>query len=664
MEVGVPRSYAGYTPIRPQTLRPDSLPRAVIVDVFRRQRLVLVLAVLLSMVFAHAQSPDEDAARDALRQGQVAAARAMSAYDVHYPDQPLWSEAIEQGERARRLAPNDLAPVRFLAQVYTTTQWHFRAWRAWQAYLNAGGELDAQARRDAAASALRLGYERYTAGSPERALDLFEAAYDLNPEGAQATGWLGRVYFELGRPEEAVPLLQQAVRRMPEVDLFEAYLDRAEHQLAYGVVASNAFFEGASAASEGRYRDAAEAFQKAVEANPMFHEAMVAAAEAYMALDMPEDAIPYWEGALAIQPEDERSAFFLELAEDQLAWGVESVASFRQGRSLLQAGDAAGAADALSTAVELNPEYAAAWALRAQAEEALGNDQNAVTYYERALALAPGSADVQAALADVRARIEDAASATAAATAEGASTAESDAAAETSGEAVSTTQEPEPEEAPATTGEIVADAPSTDEEEPEAEPSPTERAPVAAAPAGANAQPSTTSGVFVLLDTELVHGLGSDASGFRFVEGRVELVPDLVTPVDYAGGTLLHRVEVVSKPTDRPVRYQLCLVPTDITRRPACTEESGLTLTQPGVYTHSQPLPTLSQFSNVDWSQGLDSLMVIVKDAAGNPIDGSYPLREQFEGAPDLGLYYPMEVRYTVVLVPEDGTFVGWRAVE
>ena len=57
--------------------------------------------------------------------------------------------------------------------------------------------------------------------------------------------------------------------------------------------------------------------------------------------------------------------------------------------------------------------------------------------------------------------------------------------------------------------------------------------------------------------------------------------------------------------------------------------------------------------------QGTPAVLV-VKDTDGKPVDTRYGFDGAWAGAPDLGLYYPMQVRYTAVLVPPGGTFTGF----
>src|SRR5690606_25431854 len=136
-------------------------------------------------------------AQEALRSGQQRAAQALTTYGDHYSDQPLWREAIAFGEQARRLAPDRPEPHRFLAQVYSITGWYIRAWQSWNSYLEAGGELDAQARGQLVEVASWLGQNSFARGDHATAISYFETILGIEPGNRLANDRLVRSYLEL-----------------------------------------------------------------------------------------------------------------------------------------------------------------------------------------------------------------------------------------------------------------------------------------------------------------------------------------------------------------------------------------------------------------------------------------------------------------------------------
>ena len=65
---------------------------------------------------------------------------------------------------------------------------------------------------------------------------------------------------------------------------------------------------------------------------------------------------------------------------------------------------------------------------------------------------------------------------------------------------------------------------------------------------------------------------------------------------------------------------------------------------------------SLSNYSNINWNQGLRELLLVIKDEDGNAADTRYGAQT----GGDLSSFYPMEVRYTAILVPPAGVFPGW----
>ncbi len=202
------------------------------------------------------------------------------------------------------------------------------------------------------------------------------------------------------------------------------------------------------------------------------------------------------------------------------------------------------------------------------------------------------------------------------------------------------------------------------EPEPVAEPEPVVVAePVASVepPVGGGSQPTTSpvGGPVVLLDVSYTHQSPDNGGtgAFSFFSSPSSLKGDLSN--GFSSGTLYQRIKILSKPSNQVVNYQLCLVHAgDISIGPACASLEALSFTDKGVYESSQAVNSLSNAKGVDWSRGLSEVMLVVKDGAGNAIDDRYSYRSQ--EPLDLTQFYPMEVQYTAILVPEGSSFPGW----
>jgi hypothetical protein len=166
-------------------------------------------------------------------------------------------------------------------------------------------------------------------------------------------------------------------------------------------------------------------------------------------------------------------------------------------------------------------------------------------------------------------------------------------------------------------------------------------------------------GQLLVLDVTYTHN--TETMAFSYFELPAGLPSDLTSSVSYATGRFYERLEVLSKPSDRQVSYQLCFFQDEHTSdNHACVSQSGLRFTAVGVYEHDQTMESIWQYGVIDWGRALLDLMLVVKDGGGNPVDTRYGFDGGWDGSPDLGLYYPMEVRYTAVIVPPGGTFEGW----
>lgn len=521
---------------------------------------------------------------EALRAGQLAAAEAIATYPSHYPDRPLWREAIEHGERARSLAPGRVEPLRFLAQVYGVTGWTSRTWETWQEFLQAGGVLDARSRADAARAALTLGYQAFAAGAMGRALDLLEASYDLNADDLTTVTYLGQARLETGDAEGAIPLLEEAAETYPQL---RPQLTRATLGAEHGLRAADSFIAAEREFAQGNMAGALSLYTATVQGDPTFVEAIKGAAESNAALGRSTEARRLWERVLALDPED------------------------AEVRAVL---------DRLDAAADAEAQAAAEAALEAQqAAEAEAAAQAAAEAEAPPIVLAPPGQPVVAQPPEEPDQPPD----------EPAQPEEPDVA------------EPEPEapEEP----EDVADVP----EQPEPEPEP---------------EPAATGATLALLDATIspraaeVGGQGA----FTFVEAPAAAVGNLEDPVAYGEGTLHLQVQMLEKPTDDPVYVQFCVVPDDIiTVSPACSDASRVRLDSEGTVEVSQSVTGLDGAGDVDWSQGLAQVLVVLRDAGGRPLDPRYAYDDR--GQPlDVAAYYPMSLHVRAAIVPAGGTFGGW----
>lgn len=116
-----------------------------------------------------------------LAESQALAAQAAVAYPVAYLDKPLWSDAVAYAEAAVRAAPEDARYLRYLGELYTTTQWWYAALATWR-LLESRGTLGDQERQWAAMAAAKVGYIRLERGLPGEALPFLQASLEYQDD--------------------------------------------------------------------------------------------------------------------------------------------------------------------------------------------------------------------------------------------------------------------------------------------------------------------------------------------------------------------------------------------------------------------------------------------------------------------------------------------------
>ena len=134
------------------------------------------------------------------------------------------------------------------------------------------------------------------------------------------------------------------------------------------------------------------------------------------------------------------------------------------------------------------------------------------------------------------------------------------------------------------------------------------------------------------------------------------------SPVDYSRGTLYQRVQIISKPTSTPVKYAMCMFQDHVwAERHACGDLGKISFTAPGTYYSSQDLPTFFQYSSaVDWTRKPHVIMLHITDKDKHQPDSYSGFMDKWYGTPNWGLYYPMRLRYTAIVVPPGGGAPVW----
>ncbi|WP_457638399.1 tetratricopeptide repeat protein [Oceanithermus sp.] len=348
-------------------------------------RTAKVLLLFLLLTPALALKPE---AAKHLSQAQALMSEAKQTYQKHFPDKPLWSEAINQATQAAKIDPQDPEVWRTLAEIYTATGWWSRAEEAWKKYLSLVGDKDTAP----LAEALRaLGFLAYQRGDVKASLDYFKRSLELEPNNTEALAWLGRIYMEQGNGAKAAKYWQQAARLDPSPrNLY--FAKQAKKMAAYGGEAVRAFYQGYAAWEDKDYASAIVSFETAARLAPDWAEAHRWLARVYMEAGMPARAIPHWEKVLQLAGPSPDVQHFLKLAKEAAGVGLSAADSFFKGVAAYDAGKTAEAERWFKMATEADPGYVKAWRWLGRVYYESGRYAEAAAAYQKALELDPNDA--------------------------------------------------------------------------------------------------------------------------------------------------------------------------------------------------------------------------------------------------------------------------------
>ncbi len=166
---------------------------------------------------------------------------------------------------------------------------------------------------------------------------------------------------------------------------------------------------------------------------------------------------------------------------------------------------------------------------------------------------------------------------------------------------------------------------------------------------GALSASTASAGQVVVMDDTWVHAPELSDSHYR-VEPMLGTPEDWVSPVDYSQGKVYVYLEVYSKPTAQPTKFQVCF---EATPTYACTDQSP-TYTEVGVYEWATDFADFwsPPGESVDWTLGVNKIACILKDTMnGKPSADNV-------GPETAALYMPTEVRMVITLVEPGGVYV------
>lgn len=158
------------------------------------------------------------------------------------------------------------------------------------------------------------GYDAYSVGDKQNALNAFLQASQAAPGWLEAQRWVGRTQLELGQGQAAYATWQK-IAQSPQANASDKYQLRvAELSSQYGVEATQAYLQGVAQFQGGNKAGSRSYFQKAVDGSPNFATAWYwLGRSAYEAKDYAA-AVNAYQQVLKLEPANKDAAYWLAQA--------------------------------------------------------------------------------------------------------------------------------------------------------------------------------------------------------------------------------------------------------------------------------------------------------------------------------------------------------------
>lgn len=248
-------------------------------------------------------------------------------------------------------------------------------------------------------------------GNYEEALPHFKEAVTANPDDYETYNRMGACCLVLGAKEDAEVFLEEALRLRPDfldplVSLTVLYMEQgrlseAEAKLKEGLKAHPEipqlrFTLGLVLKSQGKFEEALGAFREVVLSDGGHAEAFNHLGECCVALNMGEQAEPFFAQAAKLDPEMSSAVFNLgKLYHDQERWD-DAIVMFEE---WLKQEDPA--ADLVEASPEQNRMRCAVYHMLGTCYAARGDREQARELWERALEIAPDQTEIAAKLEEL-----------------------------------------------------------------------------------------------------------------------------------------------------------------------------------------------------------------------------------------------------------------------
>ena len=225
-----------------------------------------------------------------------------------------FKKAIGQYEEALKHQPDNGQLLVKLARAYDHDGWYGRSFETWEKYLEKfpEGEHLEEAKKRASMARRWVAVKKYGMGEAvPPVIEHLEKAIELDPKNFEARYWLGRVYFENGKFEKAIPVLEKALDIKPGDRNTQWLISQATGALEHGGEAYDLYVKAYPLYEKGKLEEALDLYKQSAAANPEFVNPVIWIARINMEMGNYDRAIEYWREVVSMDPENDRAKWFM-----------------------------------------------------------------------------------------------------------------------------------------------------------------------------------------------------------------------------------------------------------------------------------------------------------------------------------------------------------------
>lgn len=286
--------------------------------------------------------------------------QAIKEYQgIDFPSKPLWSKAIDFGEKAVLEDPYFADAYYLLSQIYQRTKWTIREITALEKFIEtAQNNNNIKVSYDRLSEALyRLAYSKYVQGNINATLDNLEDSIYYQPNNIKSRILLMQVYYESGQISKALKQAEEIKKIDSDNREIEWFFKKYQQAEIYGKEAYELYVAGYNAYSNKKWFDAIRLLTQSVNINKEFKEANYFLGLSYYHLGDLDNSIHYLEETIRLDPFDNNARIYLNKAMEEKEFGREAVWIFNQGYQLYISGEYEGALLKFKESLEKNPDY-------------------------------------------------------------------------------------------------------------------------------------------------------------------------------------------------------------------------------------------------------------------------------------------------------------------